>query len=83
MTSIRFRDEDIRVRNIHTRPSRFKLGDILLGPGGMMLKVVTVQPAVPYIENINHYKTVVIFETEDKQLVPVNGMDGEYDVYRR
>lgn len=80
--NIRFNNKAVDVRTLQTYPSKFKLGDFIQGPDGMMLQVATVQSDVPYIENLNHKKTVVIFNTENGVQVPVNGMFGKYTVYR-
>jgi hypothetical protein len=80
--NIRFNNEAVDVRTLETYPSKFKLGDIIQGPEGMLLKVATVQNDVPYFENLAKKKTVVIFNTESGVQVPINGMFGKYKVMR-
>lgn len=80
--NIRFNNKAVDVRTLQTYPSKFRIGDFIQGPDGMMLQVATVQSDVPYIENLNHKKTVVIFNAENGVQVPVNGMFGKYTVYR-
>lgn len=79
--NIRFGDQLLNCRQLTTYPSRFKLGDIVLGPNGILLKVVTVQ-TVPYFEDLNKYKTVVIFETANHEVIPVNGLTGQFNLFR-
>jgi hypothetical protein len=79
--NIRFDNKTVDVRTLDTYPSRFKLGDFIQGPTGL-LKVVTVQSDCPYIENLNHKKTVVIFVDESGQQIPVNGMFGKFQILR-
>lgn len=78
--NIRFDNKAVDVRTLETYPSKFKLGDFLQGPEGI-LKVVTVQ-TVPYFENLNKKKTVVVLVDESGQLIPINGMFGKYRVFR-
>ncbi len=82
MSMIKFRDQVLRCRNLKTYPSRFKLGDLILGPGGQLLEVVTVQRDCPIWESNHKTKTAVVFLTENKQLVPVDDLKGQFDVYR-
>lgn len=81
--NIRFDNEAVDVRSVQTYPSRFKIGDYIQGPDGSMLRVVTVQSGVPYFENLNHTKTVVILADGSGSLIPINGMFGKHTVYRR
>lgn len=80
--NIRFDNKAVDVRTVETYPSKFRIGDFIQGPNGSMLKVATVQCSVPYIENLNHTKTVVILVDESGSLIPINGMFGKYRVYR-
>jgi hypothetical protein len=79
--NIRFDNKAVDVRTLETYPSRFKIGDYLDGPEGM-LKVVTVQSDVPYFEDLSKKKTVVILVNESGSLIPINGMFGKFRVYR-
>jgi hypothetical protein len=80
--NIRFDNKAVDVRTLETYASKFRIGDFIQGPDGNMLKVVTVQSSVPYIENLNHTKTVVILVDESGSLIPVNGMPGKYRIFR-
>ena len=82
MTDITFAGQLLQCRKVHTYPSRFKLGDILIGPGGNLLKVVTVQCNIPVWEDNHKVKTAVVFETQDKTIVPVPGINGVFDILR-
>lgn len=79
--NIRFDNKAVDVRALETYPSRFKLGDYIQGPQGI-LKVVTVQNDVPYFENLSKKKTVVVFVDESGQQIPVNGLFGKFQVFR-
>lgn len=81
--NVTFAGQEVNVKRVETFPSRFKLNDFLVGPNGMLLKVVTVQRDCPYFENLNRSKTVVILETESGARVPINGMFGKYSILRR
>lgn len=80
--NITFDNKAVDVRTVETSPRRFRIGDIIQGPGGMLLKVVTVQNDCPYFENLNKTKTVVILVDESGQLVPINGMSGTFRIWR-
>jgi hypothetical protein len=80
--NIKFHDKVLKCRHVKTYPSRFRLGDLLIGPGGMILEVVTVQSDCPIWESKYKTKTAVVFRTESGQIIPISEMKGEFDVYR-
>lgn len=80
--NITFADKVIKCRTVKTCPSKFKLRDLLIGPGGTLLQVVTVQKDCPIWEDSRKTKTAVVFETEDHTIVPVSEMHGYYEVLR-
>ncbi len=82
MTEILFAGNILKCRNVKTYPSRFRLGDILVGPNGTLLKVVTVQSGCPVWEDSRKTKTAVVFELQDRTIVPVPEMHGQYNVLR-
>lgn len=79
--NIQFNNKAVDVRTLETYPSRFKIGDYLEGPEGI-LKVVTVQNDVPYFEDLTKKKTVVVLVNESGLLIPINGMFGKFRVFR-
>lgn len=81
--NIKFRGKIESCRRISTTPGRFKLGDIVMGPNGMLLEVKTVQRDCPVWESNNRSKCVVVFETEDGTCVPVDNISGNYTLFRR
>lgn len=80
--NVRFADEIINCRSVNCMPSKFKLGDILVGPNGILLKVVTVQKDCPIWESTHRTKCAVVFELQDRTIVPVPEMHGQYNVLR-
>lgn len=80
--NIKFANELLDCRSVQTYPSHFRLGDILIGPEGMLLKVVTVQPNCPIWESSTKTKTAVVLKTEDGQIVPTTDLSGTYSLLR-
>lgn len=80
--NIKYGNEMIQARMVKTYPSKFRIGDFLLGPDGTPLKVVTVQSQCPLWESQTKTKTVVIFQRADGMIVPVNGMQGVFSILR-
>ena len=72
----------MRCRQIETKPSRFRIGDIISGPMGMLLKVLTVQVGCPVWESNHHFTTAVFLENENNLEIPIQDMQGTYTVYR-
>lgn len=83
--NLKYRGEIISVTTKTLYPGKFNIGDIVLGPAGILLEVLTVQSDCPVFSkyNPNSSKCVVILETEDHTMLPINGMSGQYNVYRR
>ena len=81
--NIKYRGEIRKVRRLSTTPGRFKLGDIVMGPDGILLEVKTVQRHCPIWESTNRSKCVVIFETESGACVPVHNIQGHFTLFRR
>lgn len=79
---VKFRNQLVNCRALTTTPGRFKIGDLVIGPDGMILEVATVQTHVPIWESNYHSKCVVIFRTEDDDLIPVHGITGPETIYR-
>ena len=61
--NIIFDDETINARELETWPGRLRIGDYLQTNSGLV-KIVTVQPACPYLENIHHYFTQTVAVNE-------------------
>ncbi len=80
---IKFRDQIINCRQVKTTPSHFKLGDIVMGPGGNLLEVKTVQNDCPVWESNTRTKCAVVFETDARVMIPVPGISGTFTVFRK
>lgn len=80
--NIMFKDKSIEARVVKAPPRKFKLGDFLVGPTGELLQVVTVQPDCPLWESNTRTKTVVIFKTAAGTIIPVNGLNGTFEILR-
>ncbi len=79
---IQFAGDILECRQIDTEPSRFKLGDIVVGPNGNLLKVITVQKDCPMWESTRRVFTAFLFETETHTKVPVRNLHGTFHVLR-
>lgn len=79
---VKFQGKVTDCRPLVTTPGRFKLGDLMIGPDGMILEVATVQRGVPIWESNRYCKCVVIFRDETNDIIPVHGMRGEHRIYR-
>lgn len=80
--NVKFAGDIVNCRSVKTYPSHFRLGDILIGPEGTLLKVVTVQTGCPIWESTTKTKTAVVLETEDGSLVPTTNLSGQYELLR-
>lgn len=81
--NILFDGEVVNAREITTWPGRLRVGDYLQTFAGLC-KIKTVQPACPYIENINHYFTSVVAEDEWGDIVPIRfEHKNKVSIYRR
>lgn len=68
--NIIFDDETQNVRELHLYPGRVRIGDFIQTNAGLA-KVKTVQPACPYIENVNKYFTAMYVESEWHDEFPI------------
>jgi hypothetical protein len=80
--NVKFGNETIDAKVIKATPRKFKLGDLIVVPGGETLRVVTVQKDIPLWESNTKTKTVVIFKSAAGTIIPVNGLFGMFDVLR-
>lgn len=80
--NIRFGNKTVDARIVRTYPSKFKLGDFIIGPSGEPLEIVTVQKDCPLWESNTKTKTVVIFKSATGTIIPVNGLSGVFEVMR-
>lgn len=79
---ITFEGQKLDVRSLDVKPGRLRIGDILLGPNGMLLKTVTVQKGCPVWESNVRTENHYIFETEDHQLIPVRKLSESVHIFR-
>jgi hypothetical protein len=80
--NITFANESLNCRSIETYPSRLKIGDILPGPDGVLLKVLTVQPGCPMWESNRKTFVQLLLETEDHEMIPLRGPENKVEAYR-
>ena len=80
--NIQFAGEVLNCRTLETSCGRFKVNDILTGPDGMLLKVVTVQKGCPMWESNRRTFTQLLLETEDHELIPLRAPITNTPVYR-
>lgn len=80
---ITFDHQRFEVRVAQIKPSQLRLGDILLGPGGNLLKVCTIQRGCPIWESNRRTENHYILETENHEMVPVRTMPEQIRVFRK
>ena len=80
--NVKFGDQELNVRSVKTEPTKFRINDLLVGPDGMLLKVVTVQTGCPIWESNHKSKCVVIFENALGMVIPANGLSGQFQILR-
>lgn len=69
--TITFGKVKFECRQVHTYPSRLRIGDMIVGPKGILLRVITVQPGCPCWESNRKTFTAVLLETEDHTVIPI------------
>lgn len=79
---IKFADEILECKQIETKPTFLRLGDILTGPEGMLLKVITVQKNCPMWESNRRTFLALLVETEDNTKIPLRNLTGKIEVLR-
>lgn len=79
--NILFGGKVVSCRQIRTTPGRVRIGDLILF-NHALVKVKTVQPACPYIENPNHYFTALVVETATGETEYVRTTDAHLRGFR-
>jgi len=69
--NIRFNGKTVEVKQINTYAGRCRLNDLIVGPQGILLKVVTVQPDCPVWESNRKTFTAMLVQTEDGISIPL------------
>ena len=69
--NIKFNGSVIKCRQVETYATRLRINDFLVGPNGVLLKVLTVQPHCPMWESNRKQFTAVLVETEDHTKIPL------------
>lgn len=80
--NVKFGNKELAVRSVETFPSRLKIDDLLIGPSGMLLKVLTVQPGCPIWESNRATICAVLVETESHTMIPLRNLSGKIKAYR-
>lgn len=81
---VKFDDQEIQVRRVKILPSHLKIDDFIEGPGGSLLRVLTVQCDCPIWESNHKTILAVLVETEQHAKIPLNGvLSGKVRIYRR
>lgn len=80
--NVRFDNENLTVKPVTTSPGRFRFNDLLVGPDGILLKVVSVCHNAPTWESNFKTKCVVLLETENHVRFVVDSLTGKYNVMR-
>lgn len=79
---INYAGKVIDCRQVETYATRLRINDFLVGPGGVLLKVLTVQPGCPVWESNRRTKTAVLVETEDHTKIPLSEFSTSVKVLR-
>ena len=79
---ISFAGKQYDVRSIQIEPGRLRLGDIILGPGGNLLLVQTIQRNCPIWESNRRTESHYILETDSHEIVPVRTLPPKMKVFR-
>ena len=81
---VKFAEKELQVRAHETYPSRLRPTDLLIGPGGSLLEVLTVQSNCPIWESNRTTICAVLVRTEQNKLIPLNGvLSGKVKIYRK
>lgn len=80
--NVKFGDKTMNVRSKMVMPTRFKLNDLLVGPNGTLLQVVTVQTGCPIWESNRRTKCVIVLKSALGTLIPTDNLAGHYQVLR-
>lgn len=69
--NVKFNGKSMEVRQLNTYAGKTRLNDLIVGPQGILLKVVTVQTDCPVWESNRKTFTAMLVQTEDGIQIPL------------